>query len=111
MRHISYYTATVSPSHNTHLHPSTANPPLTHYQVGTQAVSRAASQGLAKGAAAGLKGVNLQQTVLQAGVAGQSLGPESVLTTQHLTTLPAGERGREREREGGLAVFIFALVL
>lgn len=83
-----------------YLIPCVMIPPLTHYQVGTQAVSRAASQGLAKGAAAGLKGVNLQQTVLQAGVAGQSLGPESVLTTQQLTTLPAGED----EREGGCRV-------
>ncbi|XP_050695890.1 nuclear factor related to kappa-B-binding protein-like isoform X3 [Eriocheir sinensis] len=67
-------------------------------QTLAKAVSRAASQGLAKGAAAGLKGVNLQQTVLQAGVAGQSLGPESVLTTQHLTTLPAGAVGAGKTR-------------
>ncbi|KAK8395851.1 hypothetical protein O3P69_005749 [Scylla paramamosain] len=73
--------------------------PQTLAKVGTQAVSRAATQSLAKSAAAvGLKGVNLQQTVLQAGVAGQNLGPESVLTTQHLTTLPAGTVGAAKTR-------------
>ncbi|KAG0710166.1 Nuclear factor related to kappa-B-binding protein [Chionoecetes opilio] len=72
--------------------------PQTLAKVGTQAVSRAASQSLAKSAAAGLKGVNLQQAVLQAGVAGQNLGPESVLTTQHLTTLPTGTVGAAKTR-------------
>lgn len=59
--------------------------------MGSQTINRAPTQTLGKTGGTGIKGVNLQQSVLQTAVSGQTLGPESVLSTQHITNLPSGE--------------------
>lgn len=67
-------------------------------KVGSQTINRTPSQTLGKTGSTGIKGVNLQQSVLQTAVSGTTIGPESVLGTQHITSLPSGNVGQGKTR-------------
>ncbi|XP_042214477.1 nuclear factor related to kappa-B-binding protein-like isoform X2 [Homarus americanus] len=66
-------------------------PSSTITKVGGQTINRTSAQALSKPGSAGIKGVNLQQSVLQSAVSGSTLGPESILSSQQITSLPSGQ--------------------
>ncbi|KAG7173151.1 Nuclear factor related to kappa-B-binding protein-like [Homarus americanus] len=73
-------------------------PSSTITKVGGQTINRTSAQALSKPGSAGIKGVNLQQSVLQSAVSGSTLGPESILSSQQITSLPSGNVGQGKTR-------------
>lgn len=67
-------------------------------KVAGQTISRAANPALTKAVTSSIKGVALQQSVLQSTVAGPTLGQETVLGTQHITNLSSGNIGQVKPR-------------
>nr|XP_045623906.1 nuclear factor related to kappa-B-binding protein-like isoform X2 [Procambarus clarkii] len=67
-------------------------------KVGNQTINRVPTQPLGKPGSTAIKGVNLQQSVLQTAVSGPTIGPESVLSTQQITSLPSGNIGQGKTR-------------
>lgn len=59
-------------------------------KVAGQTISRTPTPTLAKAASAGIKGVSLQQSVLQSAVTGTTIGQDALLASQHITNLTSG---------------------
>ncbi|XP_053655777.1 nuclear factor related to kappa-B-binding protein isoform X3 [Cherax quadricarinatus] len=73
-------------------------PTSTIAKVGSPTINRVPTQALGKAGNTAIKGVSLQQSVLQSPVSGPTISPESLLSTQQITSLPSGTLGQGKNR-------------